>query len=275
MRYAALTQPQLTEGDGDLRICIVLDRGARTLAVVDNGIGMNREDLIDTLGTIARSGTQAFLAHLTGDGKKDLALIGQFGVGFYSSFMVAKRVDVLTRKAGEEQAWRWSSDGKGAFTIEEATAAGRGTTVTLHLADDADEFLEESRIRQIVKTYSDHIGFPIVLGEGEKAQTLNAASSLWTMPKKEITAEQYKEFYHHVGHAFDDPGLTITTPLRELYTSLLFVPTTAPFDLFDPQRKGRVKLYVKRVFITDDFLWGCCRPISASCAASSTPRTCR
>lgn len=254
VRYAALTQPQLTEGDGDLRICIVLDRGARTLAVVDNGIGMNRDDLIDTLGTIARSGTQAFLAHLTGDGKKDLALIGQFGVGFYSSFMVAKRVDVLTRKAGEEQAWRWSSDGKGAFTIEEATAAGRGTTVTLHLADDADEFLEESRIRQIVKTYSDHIGFPIVLGEGEKAQTLNAASSLWTMPKKEITAEQYKEFYHHVGHAFDDPWLTIHNTVEGVvsYTSLLFVPTTAPFDLFDPQRKGRVKLYVKRVFITDD-----------------------
>lgn len=254
VRYAALTHPQLTEEDGDLRIRIVLDRGARTLAVVDNGIGMNRGDLIDTLGTIARSGTQAFLAHLTGDGKKDLALIGQFGVGFYSSFMVSKRVDVLTRKAGEEQAWRWSSDGKGAFTIEEASGAPRGTTVTLHLADDADEFLEESRIRQIVKTYSDHIGFPIDLGEGEKAQTLNAASSLWTMPKKEITAEQYKEFYHHVGHAFDDPWLTIHNTVEGVvsYTSLLFVPTTAPFDLFDPQRRGRVKLYVKRVFITDD-----------------------
>jgi molecular chaperone HtpG len=254
VRYAALTNPHLTAGDADLRIRIVLDRDARTLAVVDNGIGMNRADLIETLGTIARSGTQAFLAQFTGDGRKDLALIGQFGVGFYSSFMVAQRVDVLTRKAGEEQGWRWSSDGKGAFTIEEATGGGRGTTVTLHLADDADEFLEESRIRQIVKTYSDHIGFPIVLGEGEKAQTLNAASSLWTVPKKEITAEQYKEFYHHVGHAFDDPWLTIHNTVEGVvsYTSLLFVPTMAPFDLFDPQRKGRVKLYVKRVFITDD-----------------------
>jgi molecular chaperone HtpG len=254
VRYAALTAPQLTEGDGDLRIRILVDRMARTLAVMDNGIGMNREDLIETLGTIARSGTQAFLSQLTGDGKKDLALIGQFGVGFYSSFMVSDRVEVLTRKAGEERAWRWSSDGKGAFTIEEAERDGRGTTVTLHLADDADEFLEESRIRQIVKTYSDHIGFPIVLGDSETAPTLNAASSLWTLPKKDITPEQYKEFYHHVGHAFDDPWLTIHNTVEGVvsYISLLFVPTQAPFDLFDPQRKGRMKLYVKRVFITDD-----------------------
>src|SRR5512134_1086151 len=254
VRYAALTNPQLTEGDGDLRIRILVDRGARTLAVADNGIGMSREDLIETLGTIARSGTQAFLSQLTGDGKKDLALSGQFGVGFYSSFMVAKRVDVLTRKAGEAQGWLWSSDGKGAFTIEEAERARRGTTVTLHLADDTDEFLEESRIRQIVKTYSDHIGFPVFLGDSETAPTLNAASSLWTLPKKDITPEQYKEFYHHVGHAFDDPWLTIHNTVEGVvsYISLLFVPTTAPFDLFDPQRKGRVKLYVRRVFITDD-----------------------
>ena len=147
LRYAALTNPNLTDGDGDLRIRILVDRQARTLAIVDNGIGMNREDLIETLGTIARSGTQAFLAHLTGDGKKDLSLIGQFGVGFYSSFMVADRVDVLTRKAGEEQAWLWSSDGKGAFTIEEAARDGCGTKVSLHLAEGADEFLVESRIR--------------------------------------------------------------------------------------------------------------------------------
>ena len=254
LRYGALTNPHLTGGEGGLRIRILVDRQARTLAIVDNGIGMNREDLIETLGTIARSGTQAFLAQLTGDGKKDLGLIGQFGVGFYSSFMVADRVDVLTRKAGEEQAWLWSSDGKGAFTIEEAARDGRGTTVTLHLAEGADEFLEESRIRQIVKTYSDHIGFPIVLGAGESAPTLNAASSLWTLPKKDITPEQCKEFYHHVGHAFDDPWLTIHNTVEGVvtYISLLFVPTSAPFDLFDPQRKGRVKLYVRRVFITDD-----------------------
>lgn len=254
LRYAALTDPKLTEGDEDLKIRIVVDREARSLSIADNGIGMNREDLIETLGTIARSGTQAFLSRLTGDAKKDLTLIGQFGVGFYSAYMVSKSVDVLTRKAGEEQGWLWSSDGKGAFTIADAEKPGRGTTVTLHLADDADEFLEESRLRHVVKTYSDHIGFPIVLGEGEKEQTINAASSLWTLPRKDITPEQYTEFYHHVGHAFDDPWLTLHNTVEGVvsYTNLLFVPKTAPFDLFDPERKARLKLYVKRVFITDD-----------------------
>jgi molecular chaperone HtpG len=254
LRYLALTEPHLSEGDTGFSIRIVLDRGARTLAVIDNGIGLNRDDLIETLGTIARSGTQAFLSRLTGDAKTDLTLIGQFGVGFYSAFMVADRVDVLTRKAGEERAWLWSSDGKGQFTIEEEARPERGTTVTLHLAADADEFLEESRIRQIVKTYSDHIGFPILLGESDTGAKLNTASSLWALPKKEVTADQYKEFYHHVGHAFDDPWLTLHNTVEGVvsYTSLLFVPSAAPFDLFDPQRKGRVKLYVKRVFITDD-----------------------
>ncbi|MGZ5362543.1 MAG: molecular chaperone HtpG [Solirubrobacterales bacterium] len=271
LRYAALTDPGLTEGDPGFKITLDIDGAARTLSVADNGIGMNHDDLVETLGTIARSGTQGFLAQLTGDAKKDVALIGQFGVGFYSAFMVADTVDVITRRAGEDKAWKWSSDGKGTFSIEGGERAGRGTTVILHLKDGEDEFLEQARLRQIVKTYSDHIGFPIVLldgaagadkemeGEAEETagageQTLNAASSLWTRPKKDITEEQYKEFYHHVGHAFDDPWLVMHNTVEGVlsYTSLLFVPSTAPFDLFDPERKPRVKLYVRRVFITDD-----------------------
>ena len=270
LRYAALTDPALTEGEPDFRIALDVDRAARTLSVADNGIGMNHDDLVETLGTIARSGTQGFLAQLTGDAKKDVALIGQFGVGFYSAFMVADTVDVITRRAGEDKAWKWSSDGKGTFAIEEAERAGRGTSVILHLKEGEDEFFEPARLRQIVKTYSDHIGFPIVLldGQAEDAeaggetegdgksgeQTLNAASSLWTRAKKDITDEQYKEFYHHVGHAFDEPWLVLHNTVEGVvsYTSLLFVPSTAPFDLFDPERKPKVKLYVRRVFITDD-----------------------
>lgn len=253
LRYAALTEPHLAD-DEALAIRLIADREKRTLAVADNGIGMNHDELIETLGTIARSGTQAFLSRLTGDSRKDVNLIGQFGVGFYSAFMVASRVDVLTRRAGDDRAWLWSSDGKGSFTIEAAERPVRGTTVTLHLADDADEFMEEARLRQIVKKYSDHIGFPIRLGEGSEAPTVNAASTLWTLPKKDITPEQYTEFYHHVGHAFDDPWLILHNQVEGVvsYTSLLFVPKQAPFDLFEPERKSRLKLYVKRVFITDD-----------------------
>jgi molecular chaperone HtpG len=277
LRYAALTDPALTGGDATFKIKLDIDRAARTLSVADNGIGMSHEDLVETLGTIARSGTQSFLAQLTGDAKKDVALIGQFGVGFYSAFMVADRVDVITRRAGEDKAWKWSSDGKGSFSIEDAERGERGTTVILHLKADEDEFLEPARIRHVVKTYSDHIGFPIVLigeakekpkdvtgeGSGEseaetgtdgEEQTLNEASSLWTRARKDITEEQYKEFYHHVSHAFDDPWLVIHNTVEGVvsYTCLLFVPSSAPFDLFDPERNPRVKLYVKRVFITDD-----------------------
>ena len=253
LRYAALTEPNLA-GEDALAIRLLVDREKRTLSVVDNGIVMNRDDLIETLGTIARSGTQAFLSRLTGDSRKDLNLIGQFGVGFYAAFMVAKTVDVLTRRAGEEQAWLWSSDGKGSFTIDAAERAGHGTTVVLHLNDDADEFLEEARLRQIIKKYSDHIGFPVLLGEAADGAALNAASTLWTLPKKDITPEQYAEFYHHVAHAFDDPWFTLHNQVEGVvsYTSLLFVPKQAPLDLFDPERKSRLKLYVKRVFITDD-----------------------
>lgn len=258
LRYAAITEPELAAGDAEFKIRLIAEKDARTLTVADNGIGMNRQELLDNLGTIARSGTQAFASGLTGDARKDVALIGQFGVGFYSAFMVADRIEVITRRAGEDKAWRWASDGKGSFTIDEAERDGRGTNVILHLKPDESEFLEEFRLRHVVKTYSDHIGFPILLGPGmpgEAAEPINAASSLWTRPKQDVTPEQYKEFYHHVGHTFDEPWLTLHNKVEGAvisYTSLLFVPSAAPFDLFNPERKGHVKLYVKRVFITDD-----------------------
>lgn len=254
LRYAAITDPHLIEDDHEFRIRLVVDKDNRRLSIADNGIGMNRQDLIDTLGTIARSGTQAFLSQLTGDAKKDVTLIGQFGVGFYSAFMVADHVEVITRRAGESESWRWESDGTGSFAIEPAERDNRGTTVILHLNEASSEFLDGSRLRSVVKTYSDHIGFPILLDDVDKSETLNAASSLWTRPRKDITPEQYKEFYHHVAHAFDDPWLTLHNTVEGVvsYTSLLFVPTNAPFDLFDAERKGGVRLYVNRVFITED-----------------------
>src|SRR5689334_14033439 len=215
---------------------------------------MNREELIDNLGTIARSGTAAFVNQLSGDARKDMSLIGQFGVGFYSAFMVAEKVEVLSRKAGETQGWRWVSDGKGEFTVEPLAEAARGAGIIVHLREGEDDYLDPARLRRIVKTYSDHIGLPIILNEGGKDETINTASALWTRPRSEITAEQYKEFYHHVGHSFDDPWLTLHNKAEGVleYTSLLFVPSTKPFDLFDPERKSRVKLYVRRVFITDE-----------------------
>ncbi|HEY0835271.1 MAG TPA: molecular chaperone HtpG [Azospirillum sp.] len=253
LRYAALTQPELSAEDPNLKVRLIADKDARTLTVVDNGIGMNREDLVENLGTIARSGTAAFMRQLTGDSRKDVSLIGQFGVGFYSAFMVAERVEVLTRKAGEEQGWRWESDGKGEFTIAEAETVARGTRVVLHLREGDDEYLEEHRLGAIVRKYSDHIAIPILFGDGDEAKSLNSASALWMRSKTEITAEQYKEFYHHVGHSFDDPWLTLHWRAEGAieYTNLLFVPTSKPFDLFDPKRAHRVKLYVKRVFITE------------------------
>jgi molecular chaperone HtpG len=258
LRYAALTQPELAGEDTNFRVVLTPDKTASTLTIDDNGIGMNHDELIENLGTIARSGTAAFVQNLAGgktdDKAKDLSLIGQFGVGFYSAFMVADKVDVIARKAGDGASWRWSSDGKGEFTVEAAEKASRGTTITLHLRKDDAEFLDPHRLRHIVKTYSDHIALPIVLKDGGKEETLNAASALWTRSKSEITPEQYKEFYHHVAHSFDEPWLTIHARAEGKieYTNLLFVPSSKPFDLFDPQRKNHVKLYVRRVFITDD-----------------------
>ena len=268
LRYAALTEPGLLGDDPELKIVLVPDRDAGTLTVIDNGIGMNRDDLADNLGTIARSGTQRFVAELSGDKASDLNLIGQFGVGFYSAFMVAGQVEVVSRKAGEEHAWRWQSDGRSGFTIESADAAPRGTSVILRLRDDAKEFLDEWRLRQTVRNYSDHIAVPILLrvdakpdgeaqegnGAAKAPEQINQASALWTRSKSEITDEQYKEFYHHVAHAFDEPWARLHVRAEGVvsYQALLFVPGSKPFDLYDPQRRHGVKLYVRRVFITED-----------------------
>jgi molecular chaperone HtpG len=253
LRFAAQTEADLWGGDADLKVTLSPDKVARTLTITDNGIGMSRDELVANLGTIARSGTGEFAARLSGDAAKDMALIGQFGVGFYSAFMVATKVDVVSRKAGEAQAWRWASDGSGQFTIGEAEKAGRGTTIILHLREGEDEFLETTRLSHIVRTYSDHIALPVVLEADGKSETLNSASALWARPKAEITEEQYQNFYHHVSHAFDDPWLTLHTRAEGKldYTLLLFIPSSRPHDLFDPARKALLKLYVRRVFITD------------------------
>ncbi|WP_108838416.1 molecular chaperone HtpG [Tateyamaria sp. Alg231-49] len=248
LRYAALTDASLAPSQ-DLAITLEFDTRAKTLSISDNGIGMNHADLLETLGTIAKSGTGAFMEALKADEVDAPGLIGQFGVGFYSAFMVSTKVDVLTRKAGEDEAWLWSSDGKGSFTIEPAQRETSGTTVTLHLKKDAKEFAEDARIRHIIKTYSEHISFPVKLGD----ETLNAAEALWTRPTKDITKEQYTEFYRHSSHAFDEPWHVMHNKVEGTlnHTSLLFVPTAQPFDLFDAERKSHVKLFVNRVFISE------------------------
>ncbi|MDF2366368.1 molecular chaperone HtpG [Sneathiella sp.] len=257
LRYEALTQPELTKNDPEFEITISIDDKAGTLTIEDNGIGMSEQDMIENLGTIARSGTSRFSEQLTGDAAKDVTLIGQFGVGFYSAFMVADKVTVTSRRAGEETATVWSSEGHGSFAVESGTKEKRGTKIVLHMRKEAKEYLEVARLRRIIKTYADHIAIPVVLKsttEGEEDETLNSASALWTRQKSEITPEQYTEFYHHVGQAFDTPWLTIHSRAegRIEYTMLLFVPEQPPFDLFNPERKSQLKLYVKRVFITDD-----------------------
>ena len=254
LRYEALTAPELAAEDADYKIRVIVDAKAKTIEVADNGIGMNRDELIQELGTIARSGTNAFLEQMTDDQGSDLQLIGQFGVGFYSVFMVADEVEVISRKAGDDQAWRWLSDGAGEYTLAEAEREGRGTSVIVRLAKGEKRWLEAGALKGIVKTYSDHIALPIVLVEGETEETVNQASALWIRPKREITEEQYKEFYHHSGHAFDDPWHTIHYKAEGKieYAVLLFIPSAKPYDLFDPTRQNRVKLYVRRIFITDD-----------------------
>lgn len=261
LRYRSLTEPALLDGDADFRITIGIDAKAKTLSVSDNGIGMSKDDMIDALGTIAKSGTKAFIENLAaaqGEGEDaKLQLIGQFGVGFYSTFMVADKVEVVSRKAGEDKAWRWTSEGHGAFEIEDATRDQHGTDVIIHVKKETKEFLEPMRVETVVKTYSDHIAQPVILKaekDGDADKTLNSASALWTRDTKDITEEQYNEFYHHVGMAFDEPWLTLHNKVEGVvsYTNLLFVPTSRPFDLFQPDRKGHLKLYVKRVFITDD-----------------------
>jgi len=253
LRFAAQTEADLWGGDTDLKVTLTPDKTAGTLTISDNGIGMSRDELVGNLGTIARSGTGEFAAKMTGDAAKDMSLIGQFGVGFYSAFMVAEKVEVISRKAGEAQAWRWVSDGSGQFTIGEAEKTGRGTTIILHLCKGEEEFLESPRLSHIVRTYSDHIALPVMLEAEGKTETLNSASALWARPKSEVTEEQYQSFYHHVSHAFDDPWLTLHARAEGKldYSLLLFVPSSRPHDLFDPARKSALRLYVRRVFITD------------------------
>jgi molecular chaperone HtpG len=255
LRYAAVTEPELLAGEAEFRIRLIPDPAAGTLTIADNGLGMSHDELIANLGTIAKSGTSEFLSRLTGDSKKDVTLIGQFGVGFYSAFMVAEEVTVVTRKAGEGKGWKWVSDGKGEFAVSPAPDAARGAAITLKLREAEKEFLDAFRLKSIVKRYSDHIAIPVLLKDGDKdEEAINSANALWTRPKSEITPEQYKEFYHHVAHAFDEPWSILHTKAEGAieYTSLLFIPSSKPFDIFHPDRKQHVKLYVKRVFITDD-----------------------
>ena len=258
LRYLALTDTKLIDPGTKLAITLSVDKKSKSITVSDNGIGMNHDELIENLGTIAKSGTTAFLEGLSGDKKKDADLIGQFGVGFYACFSVADKVEVISRRAGDKQAWLWSSEGAGSYTIDESDRANQGSTITVFLNKESKEYLEEARIQNIVKTYSDHISLPIQIektdGKEITLDQLNSGSAIWTRTKSDITKEQYKEFYHHVGHVFDDPWLTLHNKAEGKieYTNLLFIPSSKPFDLMNPERKHKVKLYVKRVFITDD-----------------------
>jgi len=266
LRFEALHNAGLFESDPDLRIKVSFDRTARTLSIVDNGIGMSREEVVNNLGTIAKSGTREFFSQLTGDQQKDAHLIGQFGVGFYSSFIVADRVTVLTRRAGlaADQGVRWESAGAGEFSVEMVERPARGTEIILHLKEGEDDLLSGWKLREIVRKYSDHIVQPILMQkeewkDGEQVttgedETVNQANALWARPKSDITDEQYKEFYKHVGHDFDAPlaWLHARVEGRQDYTQLLYIPAHAPFDLWDRQQRHGIKLYVRRVFIMDD-----------------------
>src|SRR6202140_1929787 len=259
LRYEAIAAPELMADGEPAKIRIVPDKKAGTLAVIDNGIGMDRQELIDNLGTIARSGTKSFLSRLT-EAKDGAGLIGQFGVGFYSAFMVAERIVVFSRRAGADEVWRWSSSGGSGFEIarfseQAAGRVARGTEIVLHLKPDAKKYLEIYEIERIVGAYSDNIQFPILLKpeEGEPRQ-INSASALWQRSKSELTPEDYKQAYKTIANAFDKPAMTLhyRAEGRYSYAVLLFAPSTKPFDLFDQARKGKVKLYVRRVFIADD-----------------------
>jgi molecular chaperone HtpG len=258
LRFEALPDPALFEDDHDVRIRVSIDKDARTITISDNGIGMTRQEVIDNIGTIAKSGTRDFLSRLGTDAAKDAHLIGQFGVGFYSAFIVADRVTLVTRRAGapHDHGVRWESTGEGDFTIDTVTREGRGTDVTLHLREGEDELLSGARLRAILRKYSDHITVPIVMKKdgSEEEEQVNQASALWARPKSEITAEQYAEFYKHVAHDFEAPLAHLHTRIegRQEYTLLLFVPQRAPFDLFDRDHRRGIKLYVRRVFIMDD-----------------------
>lgn len=255
LRYEMLTSSKIIGDDQELKITIKIDEKAGILTISDNGIGMSRHELIDNLGTIARSGTQRFLESMSGDKKADVSLIGQFGVGFYSSFMAADEAVVISRKVGEDEAWEWRSKADGKYTVKEATEKQeRGTTIKLYIKDDCREFLDKHRISHVVHTYSDHISFEVDLVEDDgSVQKLNAGKALWTKAKSEITQEQYTEFYKHIAHAGDKPWMVLHNKVEGAvqYTNLLFIPSVKPFDLFHPDRATRVRLYVKKVFISE------------------------
>lgn len=254
LRYAALTHPDLMKDHGAFEIILKPDKAAKTLTITDNGIGMSKDELINNLGTIARSGSAEFASHLTGDNKKDINLIGQFGVGFYSAFMVASLVEVISKKAGDEVGYKWTSEGNGSFTIEQDDTAKTGTTIILHLKKEFEEYTDPMRLRFVVKQYSDHISVPIVLENGKEKETLNSSSALWMRPKAEITEEQYRDFYRALTHNFDEPWLTLHYKAEGIieYNALLFIPSKAPFDMFQPDKKHGLNLYVNRVFISNE-----------------------
>ncbi len=261
LRFEALSDDALYEGDQGSEIRVDVDKEARTITLHDKGIGMTRQEVVDNIGTIAKSGTRQFFESLTGDQSKDSKLIGQFGVGFYSAFIVADKVTLTTRRAGlgAEHGVCWVSEGEGSFSLETVEKAERGTSVTLHLREGEDEFLEPYRIRSIISKYSDHISLPIQMksqeeGKEDEYETVNKASALWARPKREISDEEYKEFYKHVGHDFDEPLSWTHNHVEgtQEYTTLFYIPKRAPFDLWDRERRHGIKLYVRRVFIMDD-----------------------
>ncbi|QOJ23920.1 MAG: molecular chaperone HtpG [Gammaproteobacteria bacterium] len=268
LRFEGLTDAALYESDSDLKIRVSYDAAERTITISDNGIGMSRQEVIDHIGTIAKSGTREFFNSLTGDQAKDAHLIGQFGVGFYSAFIITDKVTLITRRAGltAEHGVRWESSGEGDYTLETIEKSARGTDIILHLRDGEDDFLNGMRIRNIIRKYSDHITLPIVMKKEEWLQeesknkitdedeTINQANALWARPKNEITVEQYNEFYKHVAHDFEPPLAYLHARVegKQEYTQLLYIPARAPFDLFDRERRHGIKLYVQRVFIMDD-----------------------
>ena len=261
LRFATLSDETLHENSAELKIHVAYDKDARTITVSDNGIGMNREEVVENIGTIAKSGTREFFQSLTGDQQKDASLIGQFGVGFYSSFVVADRVTLITRRAGltPEQGVRWESDGQGEYTLETVTKDTRGTDVILHLREGEDDLLSGYRLREIIRKYSDHIMVPITMKSEDKEkqnedEQVNRASALWTRPKSEISEDEYKELYRHISHDFGDPLAYVHSRMEGAYEYilLLYIPERAPFDLWMRDRRHGVKLYVRRVFIMDD-----------------------
>lgn len=266
LRFEALSDAALFENDSTLKIRIAFDKAARTVTISDNGIGMNRQEVIDNIGTIAKSGTREFFAQLSGDQAKDANLIGQFGVGFYSAFIIADKVTLTTRRAGltSEHGVRWESAGEGDYTLEVVEKPSRGTEITLHLREGEDEFLSDWKLKSIIRKYSDHITLPIVMKKSEwkdgeevptdEDETVNKASALWARAKSEVTEEEYQEFYKHVSHDFEPPLAWSHNRVegKQEYISLLYLPTRAPFDLYDRERRHGIKLYVRRVFIMDD-----------------------